>query len=38
MIPFPITCYNADGTINKSESITDAVDMNMMIEDHIERI
>jgi len=37
-LPFPITCYNADGTINKSESITDVVDMNMMIGDHIERI
>jgi len=24
---FPITCYNADRTINKSGSITDVVDM-----------
>jgi len=37
-LPFPITCYNADGTINKSGSITDVVDMNMMIGDYIERI
>ena len=37
-LPFPITCYNADGTINKSGSITDVVNMNMMIGNHIERI
>jgi len=37
-LPFPITCYNADGTINKSESITDVVNMNMMIGDYIKRI
>jgi len=37
-LPFPITYYNADGTINKSGSITDIVDMNMMIGDHIEEI
>jgi len=37
-LPFPITCYNADGTINKSGSTTDIVNMNMMTGDHIERI
>jgi len=35
---FPITCYIANGTINKSGSITDVVNMNMMIGDHIKRI
>jgi len=30
--------HDTDGTINKSGSITDTVDMNIMIEDHIERI
>jgi len=26
-LPFPITCYNANGTINKLGNITDTVDM-----------
>jgi len=37
-LPFPITCYNADGTINKLGSITDVIDINMIIKDYIERI
>ena len=37
-LPFPITCYNADGTTNKSGSVTEVVRMNMIIGDHQELI
>jgi len=37
-LPFPITCYNTDGTTNKSGSITEVVRMNMTIGDHQELI
>jgi len=37
-LPFPITCYNADGTTNKSGSVTEVVRMNMTIGDHQELI
>jgi len=32
-LPFPITCYNADGTANKNGSITEVIRMNMIIGD-----
>ena len=32
----PITCYNANGSPNKSGGITDFIEMNMIIGDHIE--
>ena len=34
----PITCYNANRSLNKSGSITDFIEMNMIIGDHIEQI
>jgi len=37
-LPFPITCYNADGTANKNGSITEVIRMNMMTGDHQELI
>jgi len=37
-LPFPITCYNADGLTNKDRSITKVVEMNMTIGDHQELI
>ena len=37
-LPFPITCYNADGTANKSGSVTEVIRMNMTIGDHQELI
>ena len=37
-LPFPITCYNADGSTNQSGSITEYVEMIMLIRDHIEQI
>ena len=33
-LPFPITCYNADGTTNKSNSVIEVIRMNMTIGDH----
>jgi len=33
-LPFPITCYNADGTANKNSSVTEVVKMNMTISNH----
>jgi len=38
LLPFPITCYNADGTTNKNGSITKVIRMNMTIGDHQELI
>jgi len=35
---FPITCYNAEGTANKSSSVTEVIRMNMTIGDHQELI
>ena len=35
---FPITCYNADGSTNKDESITEVVKMNITISDYQELI
>jgi len=32
----PITCYNVNRSPNKSGSITDFIEMNMIIGDHIE--
>jgi len=37
-LPFPITCYNADGTANKNGSVIEVVRMNMTIGDHQELI
>jgi len=37
-LPFPITCYNADRTTNKSGSVTEVVRINMTIGDHQELI
>jgi len=37
-LPFPITCYNADGSTNKDGSVTEVVEMNMIIGDHQELI
>ena len=37
-LPFPITCYNADGLTNKDESVTEVVKINMTIGDHQELI
>jgi len=37
-LPFPITCYNADGTTNKNGSVTEVIKMNMTIGDHQELI
>jgi len=37
-LPFPITCYNADGLTNKDGSITEVVEINMTIGDHQELI
>ena len=31
----PITCYNANRSLNKSGSITDFIEINMIIGDHI---
>jgi hypothetical protein len=36
--PRPIPIYNADGTLNKDRSITEYVEMRMIVQDHIERI
>jgi len=33
-LPFPITCYNADGSTNKDKSIIEVIEMNMTIGDH----
>jgi len=33
-LPFPITCYNADGTTNKNGSVMEVVKMNMTIGGH----
>jgi len=35
---FPITFYNADGSTNKDESVTEVTEMNMTISDHQELI
>ena len=37
-MPFPITCYNADGSTNKDGSVTEVAEMNMTIGDHQELI
>ena len=37
-LPFPITCYNADGSTNKDGSVTEVTEMNMTIGDHQELI
>ena len=37
-LPFPITCYNADGTTNKNGSVMEVVKMNMTIGGHQELI
>ena len=37
-LPFPITCYNANRTINKNGSVTEVIRMNMTIGDHQELI
>jgi len=37
-LPFPITCYNADGSTNQSGSITEYMKMIMSIGYHIEQI
>ena len=33
-LPFPITCYNANGSTNRDRSITEVTEMNMTISDH----
>ena len=38
LLPFLITCYNADGLTNKDRSITEVVEMNMTISNHQELI
>ena len=38
LLPFPITCYNADGTTNKNGSVMEVIRMNMTIGDHQELI
>jgi len=35
---FPITCYNTNGTVNKSDSVMEVIRMNMTIGDHQELI
>jgi len=37
-LPFPITCYNANGSTNKDGSITEVIEINMTISDHQELI
>jgi len=37
-LPFPITCYNTDGSTNKDGSIMEVVEINMTIGDHQELI
>jgi len=37
-LPFPITCYNANGSTNQLGSITEYVEMIMLIGDHIKQI
>ena len=37
-LPFPITCYNADGTTNKNSSVTEVARMNLTIGNHQELI
>ena len=37
-LPFPITCYNADGSTNKDGSVTEVAEMNMSIGNHQELI
>jgi hypothetical protein len=37
-MPRPIPIYNTDGTLNIDGSITEYVEMRMIIQDHIERI
>ena len=37
-LPFPIICYNADGSTNKDRSVMEVVEMNMTIGDHQELI
>ena len=34
----PIVCYNADGTKNKSRTISEYVEVRIQIQDHIERL
>ena len=36
--PVPIVCYNADGTKNKSGTISEYVEVRIQIQDHIERL
>jgi len=31
---FPITCYNANGSINRDRSVTEVVEINMTISNH----
>jgi len=37
-LPFPITCYNANGSTNKDGSIIEVAEINMTIGDHQELI
>ena len=37
-LPFLITCYNADGTANKNNNVTEVVKMNITIGNHQELI
>ena len=37
-LPFPITCYNTDGSTNKDGSIMEIMEMNMTIGNHQELI
>ena len=36
--PIPTPVYNADGTLNKSSSITEFVELQMQIRDHAEKL
>jgi len=37
-LPFPIICYNANGSTNRDGSVMEIVEMNMTIGDHQELI
>lgn len=37
-LPYPIPVYNADGTLNKSGSITHTCELMVTVEDHVETL
>ena len=37
-LPFPITCYNTNSSMNRDGNVTEVVKMNMTIDDHQELI